>query len=1536
MSEPQKTGGDRNRRSSNNRSGNQNSNNNNGSRSPGSGPVVGSDRSSASSAHAPASTPNQPQHRNQQKSPAGGGNGGSRRSAGGGNRNSGSIAGSADPSQAMNNLQHLIQDMKSQPSGGSPGQQHPNAARQGDRDAQTELASLGDRLAAQEEQLQSQLQQQLNLHSAPTGARSSPGGLASVGENVEMASTDHQQQQQQQGAPVNRQSGGRFAGNAALQSAVARHGQSGRSNSQDLRSLSHQRQLSLQGRFAELGYNTGSMGGLSTIPGDYEDALTDDGSSVAEFMGTGGFDPTRGAASGFQSAQIQRVGSGGPGAHRRSGSDASAMGSFGQNRFGGHSSNVSMSGGFSGNSDYVAEQIALQQQIEILQMQQQQLLQQSVNFNPSVHMGGHPQIDRPSHQMGQFTGHRRIQSHAPQSGLLGASFGSGGMGSIGNVAASNASGGSHPQTSAPRGHGRRHSVNVVKGPGGSHADPDQGGGIMQANPAFSFPNTASLQQRQQGQQHQPLTGAGVGQVSLPHRSGHFSHPSVQLASSLSPEYLMAGGGLLNMSTFGMGAELADGFAGPGGMGRGGHSRSGSQNWRINGAPGGPPQVADLAQAQAQLASLHQFRLQASGGGGAGGGGHNKTPSFGGGFNPALMDPSGFNQFGSGFPMGMHPPPQQQGQGHPAAQRKALFGSYLPQASLPPLLAAGKIVVGQIRVDKRNRSDAYVSTEVLDSDIYISGSRDRNRALSGDIVAVELLDPRGVWLSKKAKEDKKKHKEEQGTVSRKSDKAKDDLEVEGAQLRLIDEEEDTEQAPPTVAGHVVAIVERTPGQLFCGTIGLLRPSSAATKEKQQAERGGRDGSEQEQQPRPKIVWHRPLNKTTPLIAIPADQAPAAFWEPGGQEKYATIMVTVAIKRWPITSLHPFGNLVEEIGVMGNVEAETQAILKDNLSTATEDFSENALKCIPPLPYSIPEREFEVRRDFRDECVFTIDPASAKDLDDAVSVKRLDGGLYEIGVHIADVSHFVKPNSALDRDARKRCTSVYLVQRAIPMLPHTLSEELCSLVPGVERLTFSAVFTMNADGRVVGTWFGRTIINSAAKLAYEDAQNIIDGSAPLPAEKVRSHTVDQITDDIQVLHSLAKKMRARRFDEGALRVDNVKLNFKLDENGLPMDATAAQGREANQLIEEFMLAANVAVSQRIAAGLPESALLRRHEPPIERRLEGFKRRAEQMGFDIDISSAGKLYASLKAIKDEGSRFALESLVTNSMQKAKYFSAGMTDISKYGHYALNVPVYTHFTSPIRRYADVMVHRQLEAVLQGHDDFPVDAQGIAKIAQQCNVKKDAAKLAQEQSQHLFLCLLIHDLTVRYGPVVRNATVIGVLDAAFDIIVPEFGIEKRVHLDQIPIEHHTYDEHSNSLSVYWRRGVDTIDFLAEKSDDPHIQALRVRAQQQKDLDMYTQSHQDEAALFDDDDDDDNEALAEAKRRLISGEDAKDSVQRSSSRAYRQEELKFDGIQEPSTGHKIQTVKQLQTVPVVISASVGSKSPPVITVFAVNPFASSA
>jgi protein SSD1 len=299
---------------------------------------------------------------------------------------------------------------------------------------------------------------------------------------------------------------------------------------------------------------------------------------------------------------------------------------------------------------------------------------------------------------------------------------------------------------------------------------------------------------------------------------------------------------------------------------------------------------DLNQAQMQLQQLAQFRAAS---------GHTRVPSF------------GFQN-----PMNLGPGQSHVGQGN-QQMRKSLFAPYLPQASIPPLLAAGKLVIGVLRVHKRNRSDAYVATDSLDSDIYICGSKDRNRALEGDMVAVELLDVDEVWGTKKEKEEKKRKKEENQAFdsrvqqnNRREDKKRDDVEVEGQGLTLFEEEEVNDEQRPNFAGHIVAVVERMPGQLFSRTLGLLRPSSATTKEKQEAERREREGvdfhSGQREEQRPKIVWHRPTDKRVPLIAIPVDQAPVDFL--AAPNKYSSTLFIAGIKRWPIASLHPFGTLV----------------------------------------------------------------------------------------------------------------------------------------------------------------------------------------------------------------------------------------------------------------------------------------------------------------------------------------------------------------------------------------------------------------------------------------------------------------------------------------------------------------------------------------------------------------------------------------------------------------------------------------------------
>ncbi|KAF8076455.1 SSD1 protein [Lyophyllum atratum] len=1110
----------------------------------------------------------------------------------------------------------------------------------------------------------------------------------------------------------------------------------------------------------------------------------------------------------------------------------------------------------------MAEQIALQNQIEALQQQQQALYQQQLASNQVLSF----QTAGLAPNRGA---HRRVQSTVPMSPGAGATFGGlqNPMGQFGNIGGLNL--GLDGQTQGiPRGHGRRHSVNVV--------------------------NKASGQ-------------PGMGSIS-------YGNPYA-------------------------GQEgFDDGFAPP----MGGHSRQVSRadsSWRINGGVGGVQGnnafASDLAQAQAQLQSLQQFRAAA-------GGHHHKMPSFS--FPNMLPNMMAANMMGLGLG-GINLLQQQQQQFQSQLQqqsnqpqRKSLFAPYLPQASLPPLLAAGKLVVGILRVNKRNRSDAYVATEVLDADIYICGSKDRNRALEGDIVAVELLDVDEVWGTKKEKEEKKRKKEENAAYDlkssggRKDDKKKDDVEVEGQGLMLFEDEEVTDDVKPQFAGHVVAVVERMPGQLFSGTLGLLRPSSAATKEKQEAERREREGDrgdEPRRAPieRPKIVWFKPTDKRVPLIAIPTEQAPPDFVQ--NSEAYVDKLFVACIKRHPISSLHPFGTLVEELGPIGDIEVETSALLKD-CNFPTEDFTDNVLKCLPPFPWTIPERELEIRKDLRNERVFTIDPQTAKDLDDALSIKVNEDGTYDVGVHIADVSYFVKPNTALDRDARKRATSVYLVQRAVPMLPPALSEQLCSLVPGQDRLAFSVIFTMNKDARVVKKWFGKTIIKSAAKLSYQDAQNAIDGKGLGSVAVAPEHAALDLEHDVRNLQDLAKTLRAQRFENGTLALESLKLSFELDDNGLPADCGQYQRTDANFLVEEFMLLSNIAVAQQIAAHLPEQALLRRHDNPIERRLNAFLERAERLGVEMDTSSAGAMMKSFNAIADPTARRLLELLSFKATHRAKYFCAGMLDIAKYQHYALNTPLYTHFTSPIRRYADVLVHRQLESVLQGAGDvkFTMDRDAVAKVAQQCNIKRDSATLAQEQSAHLFLCVLISDLTQRYGPVIRQAKVVGVLDAAFDVLVPEFGIEKRVHVDQMPIDNHVYDEHTHTLQIYWSKR-DVISWLAENSDDEHLKKVKQNAEQHAlKMEVASRSVNDEKALFDEDDGDDDEIVLE--RSDIKPEAKEASKQRLISQAKVKPE--FEGLRVTATGHKIQDIRELMTVPVIVTADL-TKSPPVIKVYSVNPYA---
>ncbi|OWP05000.1 hypothetical protein B2J93_570 [Marssonina coronariae] len=947
------------------------------------------------------------------------------------------------------------------------------------------------------------------------------------------------------------------------------------------------------------------------------------------------------------------------------------------------------------------------------------------------------------------------------------------------------------------------------------------------------------------------------------------------------------------------------------------------------------------------------------------------------------------------------PGQQQQQ-----QRKTLFTPYLPQATLPALLGDGQLVSGILRVNKKNRSDAYVSTQdgLLDADIFICGSKDRNRALEGDLVAVELLDVDekrkdvtenrgGSNNGDRSHRDTSTNGDEQPSTGeggglrrrgslrqRPTQKKNDDVEVEGQSLLLVEEEEVNDDQKPLYAGHIVAVVERVAGQMFSGTLGLLRPSSQATKEKQEAERQARDGnSGRHQEPRPqdkpKIVWFKPTDKRVPLIAIPTEQAPRDFVEK--HQDYADRIFVACIKRWPITSLHPFGTLVEQLGKMGELKVETDALLRDN-NFASDEFSDAVTRSVGLEEWSIEKEDaaaIAARRDFRNEKTFTIDPNGANELDDAIHVKPEADGTIEMGIHIADFAHFIKANSLVDREARKRGTAVYLMNRSCAMLPPKIASDVCSLLPGKERLTVSVVFKVNAHTGTVSeedTWVGKSIIKSAGKLTYREVDAVLSGHHDI---KLAGADVKEI----QILNAISQKWRERRLGSEGESIAPLRLIYQLDDENVPVEQNIFNSTPSHELIEELMHKVNAYVAQKIYQGLPEKALLRRQGPPNPRRLQTFVDRMGKIGYEMDTTSSGTLQNSLFKVDDPEIRLGMETLLVKAMHRAKYYIAGKTPTHLYPHYALNLPLYTHFTNPSRRYADLVVHRQLEAVLsEGKIEYNEDIETLVKTTESANTKKDSSQNAQEQSVHIESCRIMDRKREEVGgELISEGIVLAVYDSAFDVLIPEYGFEKRVHCDQLPLKKAEFRKSDRILELYWEKGVPSSAFVpederpragasqrmtnaaaaakqaavAERAKKEHEEAQR------KQMETGTISTDDVDALFDDEDDVSDVAdsvagvsLAErptqsvppspGKKPLVSSNSL--SRTRSDSKVQpiepvdaklsaKEKYLKFFTLREEN-GEYIQDVKEMTRVPVILKTDL-TKSPPCLTIRSLNPYA---
>ncbi len=394
------------------------------------------------------------------------------------------------------------------------------------------------------------------------------------------------------------------------------------------------------------------------------------------------------------------------------------------------------------------------------------------------------------------------------------------------------------------------------------------------------------------------------------------------------------------------------------------------------------------------------------------------------------------------------------------------------------------------------------------------------------------------------------------------------------------------------------------------------------------------------------------------------------------------VTVSITDWPEGSKNPVGKVKDVLGVQGENNTEMNAILADfgfplSFPAAVDKESEE-------LPEEISQDEIARRTDFRDKLTFTIDPFDAKDFDDAISFVKLDEGRYEVGVHIADVTHYIQPDTLLDQEALERGTSVYLVDRVIPMLPERLSNHLCSLRPNEDKLCFSAVFEIDEKANILSEWFGKTVIHSDRRMSYEEAQEIIEGKE------------DDLSEPIATLNRIAYVMRDQRFKNGAISFETVETKFHFDENGKPLGVYVRERKDAHKLIEDYMLLANKRVAEFIGKEKGKEKrtfIYRAHDVPKETNLLNFSQFAARFGYKINMNSSKETAFSLNRLMEEvegtKEQNVLTQLAIRSMAKAIY-TTKMTS-----HYGLGFQYYTHFTSPIRRYPDMMVHRLLEHYL-------------------------------------------------------------------------------------------------------------------------------------------------------------------------------------------------------------------------------------------------
>ena len=669
-----------------------------------------------------------------------------------------------------------------------------------------------------------------------------------------------------------------------------------------------------------------------------------------------------------------------------------------------------------------------------------------------------------------------------------------------------------------------------------------------------------------------------------------------------------------------------------------------------------------------------------------------------------------------------------------------YPEHLPLSMIQTGIKSGRYLQGVFQGSRENYLEGFVRVDSMEKFVLVQGLKNLNRAVHEDVVAVELL-PESDWsypsglVMKDPDEVKTTHQLSDDTNSSDAGTVQDDASERDSDELIVLKPTDKSLVQPT--GKVVGIIKRN-WRPYCGTLLPLTNSAMSTTRRH---------------------TFIPADRRIPRVRLETRQASTLV------EK----RIIVSIDSWPRFSRFPRGHFVKELGTIGDKETENEVLLIE-YDVPHQGFSMAVLGDLPQMPWTITPDDFKTRQDFRNLDICSVDPPGCTDIDDALHCRKLDNGNFEVGVHIADVSHFIRPGTALDKEAANRGTTVYLADRRIDMVPELLSSNLCSLRGGEERLSFSVIWEMTSDAVIQSTMFTKSVIKSRAALTYAEAQMRIDDPK----------MSDSITSSLRNLNLLAKTLKQSRLDNGALTLASPEVRFEVDsETHDPVDLQTKELRETNSLVEEFMLLANISVAKHIYETFPHCALLRRHPAPPLSNYDILIKAGACRGVKIAVETAKDLATSLElaTLKDQPYfNTMLRIMATRCMMQAVYFCSGTLPMDQFHHYGLATPIYTHFTSPIRRYSDLMVHRLLAVSIQADQTYP-DLLEKRKTQLQCNHLNHRHKNAQYAAR-ASINLHTHLFFKNQGAT-EAGYVLFVRQNALQILIPKYGLESPLFFDE-------------------------------------------------------------------------------------------------------------------------------------------------------------